>query len=147
MIIFESKSNDKCGNGKGSLCIFSYDSRGFSEEKQNACESLFTSTTEYYPILCNQENFLLKGNSYKVSQCLPNARIIFKQATKEAFEGRPKNGMFMAVHNDLSTLVTDVSPHHSRVQAIVLSMATKFLIINSYFSKYPKSTNFDSTEP
>ena len=24
-----------------------------------------------------------------MSQCLPNARIIFKQATKESFEGRP----------------------------------------------------------
>ena len=65
------------------LCIFSYNSRGFAEEKQDICKSLMTKSDKYYPILCNQENFLLKGNNYKVKQCLPDARIIFKKAEKD----------------------------------------------------------------
>ena len=79
-------------------------------------------TDEYYPIVCNQENFVLKGNSNKVSQCLPNAKVIFKHAIKESFEGRPKNGMFVAVPIELKELSQDVSPHHWRVQAVVLSV-------------------------
>ena len=88
----------------------------------------------------------MKGNSYKVSQCLKDARVIFKEATKELLDGRPKNGMFIAVPSDLKAYVTDVSPHHSRVQAIVLSMKTKILIINSYFPTDPKTADFDTTE-
>ena len=81
--------NIKSKNEKGSLCIFSYNSRGFTEEKQDIVKLLFVDTDEYYPIVCNQENFLLKGNRYKIKQCLPNSKIIFKPATKE---GRPKQG-------------------------------------------------------
>ena len=133
-------------SGKGSLCVFSYNSRGFTEDKQDICKMLFANTDEYYPIICNQENFLLKGNGYKVSQCLKDARIIFKQATKESFDGRPKNGMFIAVPGELKAYVKDVSPHHARVQAIVLSMKTKILIVNSYFPTDPKTADFDTTE-
>jgi len=101
---------------------------------------------EYYPIVCNQENFLLKGNSYKVSQCLPNARVIFKQAIKESLDGRPKNGMFVAIPIEIKELARDVSPHHWRVQAIVLSMARNILIINSYFPTDHKVKDFDTTD-
>ena len=49
---------------KGKICIFSYNSRGFSIEKQDICKILMTQTKDYYPILCNQENLLLQGNRY-----------------------------------------------------------------------------------
>ena len=143
---FASKDKDTYTKGKGSLCIFSYNSRGFTEEKQDICKSLFAYTDKYYPIICNQENFLLKGNSFKVSQCLKDARIIFKEAVKESLDGRLKNGMFIAVPSDLKSYVTEVSPHHDRVQAIVLSMAARILIINSYFPTDPKTQDFDTTE-
>ena len=74
--------------GKDSICIYSYNSRRFSEDKQDVCKILFVDTEKYYPILCNQENFLLKGYNYKIKQCLPNARVIFKEAFKDSFEGR-----------------------------------------------------------
>ena len=132
---------------KDSICVFSYNSRGFLEEKQDICNILFVDTENYYPILCNQENFLLKGNNYKVTQCLPNARVIFKEATKESIGGRPKNGMFIAVPLEIKELAVDVSPSHWRVQAIILSTPNnKFLIINSYFPTDPRVNEFDTTD-
>jgi endonuclease/exonuclease/phosphatase family metal-dependent hydrolase len=138
--------NTESKNDKGSLCIFSYNSRGFTDEKQDIIKLLFVDTDEYYPIVCNQENFLLKGNRYKIKQCLPNSKIIFKPAIKEAFEGRPKHGMFIAIPQELKESAVDVSPHHERIQAVMLSLPTKVLIINSYFPTDPKVTDFDTTE-
>ena len=103
-------------------------------------------TDEYYPILCNQENFLLKANSYKVTQCFPDAKVIFKEAIKESFEGRPKNGMFVVIPNELKAMAEDVSPHHWRVQAVMMTLSTKVLIINSYFPTDPRVNDFDSTD-
>ena len=132
---------------KDGICIFSYNSRGFTDDKQDVCKLLFADIENYYPILCNQENFLLKGNNYKVKQSLPNARVIFKEAMKDSFEGSPKNGMFMAIPLEIKELVRDVSPPHWRVQAIVLSSpANKVLIINSYFPTDPKVGDFDTTD-
>ena len=129
------------------MCLFSYNSRGFTEEKQEICRMLFLDNKQYFPILCGQETFLLKGNSYKISQCLPKARIIFKSAVKDSFEGRPKNGMFIAVPHELNDLVEDVSPQHWRVQAVVFSAPKKrLLIINSYFPTDPRLADFDNTD-
>ena len=124
---------------KDSICIFSYNSRGFTEEKQDICKILFVQTEKCYPILCNQENFLLKGNNFKVTQCLPNARIIFKEAIKDSLDGRPKGGMFVAIPQEIKELALDVSPPHWRVQAVILSTATnKVLTINSYLPTDPE---------
>ena len=60
-----------------------------------------TKSDKYYTILCNQDFFLLKGNNYNVKQCLPDARIIFKKAEKDSIDGRPKNGMFIAIANEI----------------------------------------------
>ena len=68
------------------------------------------------------------------------------KAAKESLDGQPKNGMFIAVPSELKSCVRKVSPHHDRVQAIVLSMAAKILIINSYFPTDPKTQDFDTTE-
>ena len=84
---------------KNSLRIFSYNSRGFSDEKKDFCKTLMIHSENYVPILCNEENFLLQGNGYKIEQCLHNSRIFFKKVIEDELNnGRPKNGMFIAVH-------------------------------------------------
>jgi hypothetical protein len=86
------------------------------------------------PILCNQENFLLKANLFKIKQCLPNSHIFFKPASKQGITGRPKNGMFIAIPKAIKNRTTDVSPASSRVQAIIIERENKkLLVINSYF--------------
>ena len=116
------------------ICIYSYNSRGFDESKQRICQTLMKNTGNYLPILCNQENFLLKANVFKIKQCLPNCHIFFKPATKENITGRPKNGMYIAIPKTLKNSTTDVSPISSRIQAIIIEIGIKkFMIINSYF--------------
>ena len=86
-------------------------------------------------VLCNQENFLLRGNAYKVKQALPSCHVLFKEAKKETLDnGRPSNGMFIALPAAYSSSITDVSPDHWRLQAAILkSDNTNILLINSYF--------------
>ena len=134
-------------NSKESICIFSYNFRGFSEDKQDICKMVMLNSNNHFPILCNQENLLLQGNRFKIKQCLPNAIIFCKKAVKDSLEGRPKNEMFIAVPHEIGGLVTDASPNHWRVQAIVLKAGiNRTLIINSYFPANPRTVNFDSTE-
>ena len=72
---------------------------------------------------------------------------IFKEAIKDCINGRPKNGMFIAVPDELKEYVVDVSPNHWRVQAIILlTPKNKMLIINSYFPTDPQVLNFDPSE-
>ena len=86
-------------------------------------------------VLCNQENFLLRGNAYKVKQALPSCHILFKEAKKITLDnGRPSNGMFIALPSAYSNSIKDVSPDHWRLQAAILkSDNTDILLINSYF--------------
>ena len=130
-----------------SICIYSYNSRGFAQEKQDICKLLMCSTGCTYPILCNQENFVLRGNGYQIKKCLPGAHVIIKEAVKGTHDGgRPKNGMFIAVPSELKESVTDVSPNH-RVQAVLLRAAeNNIMVINTYFPTDPKVSDFDSSE-
>ena len=94
-----------------------------------------------------QQNFILHGNRFKINQCLPKSRIYFKKAVKDSMDGRPKNGMFIAVPNEIIEFVADVSPNHWRVQAITLQApSNRLLIINSYFPNDPKTSEFDTSE-
>ena len=132
---------------KGKISIFSYNSRGFSNKKQDICKILMTQTEDYYPILCNQENFLLQGNRYLAKKCLPDARLVFKNAVKNNFEGRPTNGMFIAIPDVVKQQVNDVSPAHWRIQAIILSTSrNRILLINSYFPTDPKTATSDTSD-
>ena len=95
---------------KQGICMFSYNSRGFHEGNQSVCQELTLITGDKIPIICNQENFLLAANKYKIKQCLPNFRIYFKPLTKDSLNGRPKNGMFVAIPENLNAEVEDVPP-------------------------------------
>ena len=129
------------------FCIFSYNSRGFHESNQEVCRHLVTAAGDKIPIICNQENFLLKANKYKIKQCLGDFHVYFKPATKNGFSGRPKNGMFIAVPEFLATGVEDLSPSSSRIQAIVIKCETmRLLIVNVYLPTDPKVMDFDTDE-
>ena len=129
------------------LCIFSYNSRGFGIDKQDILKVLAVTDGKSIPIICNQENFLLRNNSYKVKQCLTDSHIYFKSAEMDSVAGRPKNGMFIAVPLTLKETIKDVSPNHWRIQAVVVSGGnSKILIINTYFPTDPRINDFDTSD-
>ena len=64
------------------ICIFSYNSRGFHEDNQAVCKDLPKIAGNKFSLICNQENFLLKGNKYKLDQCLPDHHIYFNWQQK-----------------------------------------------------------------
>ena len=89
----------------------------------------------------------MKANNFKIKQCLPDCHILVNPAVKEGFQGRAKNGMFIAVPDYLKEKVTDVSPNHWRIQACILKVKTsRLLILNTYFPVDPKTIRFDDTE-
>ena len=118
-----------------SNAFISYNTRGFSAQKQLVCQKLVTIASNKIPIICTQETFILRSNAYKISKALPNFHIVFKAAKKDTFDkGRPKNGMFIAIPAILKEKIIDVSPNHHRVQAALLTMNDEiFLIVNTYF--------------
>ena len=100
------------------------------------------------PVLCNQENFLLRDNSYKIRKAFPGFHFIINPAVKSNLNlGRPSNGMFIAFPNSIKNLVTDVSPGFWRVQAAKISFGSStLLLINSYFPTDPQRNNVDQSE-
>ena len=86
-------------------------------------------------VICNQENFLLHGNSYILNKVFPKFHIVVKPAVKVSIDGgRPRNGMFIAVPDKLKNNISDVSPGHWRIQAVLLNInESRTLIINVYF--------------
>ena len=123
----------------------SYNSRGFSDQKINFIRHLMSSAVVGFkiPILCLQEHFILKGNSYKIKQSLPECHVAIKPAIKEVLDkGRPRNGMAIVLPESFKNSVIDVSPHYWRVQAVQIScQTTKLLLINSYFPNDEFKTN------
>ena len=103
--------------------------------KQEFCRNLMSLCGNKIPVLCNQENFLLRENNYKVRQALPGCHIIFKGAKKVNLDkGRPANGMFLAIPDKFNGSILDVSPNHWRLQAVILKCnKSSILVINSYF--------------
>ena len=124
-------------NQTKNVCILSWNSRGSSQQKLDFFNYLVSPQIvgDKIPILCNQENFILKGNSYRLFQALPNFHFFINPAIKNIQDhGRPKNGMFIGVPNSIKSFVQDVSPNHWRVQAVTISSnLSKTLLINSYF--------------
>ena len=135
------------GMNENKMNIYSYNSRGFGDDKQDICKILATKNKHIIPIICVQEHFLLRANNYKVKQCLPDFHVYFKTAVMDSEFGRPKNGMFIGIPNDIKEHVTDVSPSHWRIQAILLEVSDcKILLINSYFPTDPRIQDFDTEE-
>ena len=119
-------------NTNTKVCIFSYNSRGFSDINRNFMKLLVSNevTGGKIPILCNQENFQLRDNSYRLNQALPGFKLIIKPAIKKDVSyGRPSNGMFIAFPDTIKNQVTDVSPDFWRVQAVKIQFDTSTLLL------------------
>ena len=84
------------------VCIFSYNFRGFNDCKKDFVKRLI-NINGCQAMICNLENFILKKNAYVIEQTLPDCKIFFKEAIKDGLEGRPKNGMFIALPKCLKT--------------------------------------------
>ena len=82
---------------KNKICLISYNTRGFSKNKEDVCNYLLKSHFggKKLTLLCNQEHFLLKSNSYKIKKALPGYFVLIKPAIKTNHDkGRPKGGLF-----------------------------------------------------
>ena len=120
--------------------IYSYNSRGFDLIKQKVCMELMNLAKPAVPILCNQANFVLKGNVHLIQQALSDYHVFFKPAKKENLEGRPVNGMFTAIPKQLRKKAKDVSPQNERIQGIKLDTDEgNILLVNAYFPPDPKT--------
>ena len=132
---------------EGNLCVYSYNSRGFDCSKQDILKTLISLSGDNLPIICNQENFLLKANGYMVKKCLPDHQIFFKPATKKDLNGRPKNGMFIAIPSCLEESLEEISSPSPRVQSVLFNYhCNKTLLINTYFPQDPRCDNFHETD-
>ena len=87
------------------------------------------------PIICNQENFILRKNAFTVKNALSGFHVLFQGAKKDNLDNdRPANGMFIALPVDYTSCIFEVSPSHWRVQAAILKTDNAdILLINSYF--------------
>ncbi len=70
------------------------------------------------PILCNQENFVLKGNDHMIRKALEDFHVYIKPARKDKFDGRPINGMFIALPKGLRKKTKDI--YHPRTTGFKL---------------------------
>ena len=80
-----------------------------------------------------------------IQNALQGFHAFIKPAVKEHVEGRAANGMFIAVPEQLRNKCKDISPHHSRIQAILLETKEKsMMIINAYFPPDPKTGIYEN---
>ena len=118
--------------------------------KQEFCRLLMSvqMVGNSIPLLCNQENFILRANSYKINKALPGYHAIIKPAVKNNLDnGRPRNGMFVAIPNSFKNIIEDVSPNFWRLQAVLIKCSnSSLLVINSYFPVDPRTNRFDDSE-
>ena len=93
------------------LKLISWNSRGFSEIKSKFISEYMTSET----VLCNQENFMLRQNAFKLSSPSSATHLVFvKPAIKE------NGGLFTAVPISLRNYFHDISPNNWREKKKVL---------------------------
>ena len=119
------------GSKDTELCVFSYNSRGFGALKQDFCNHLSSRSVvgNKIPILCNQEHFILRANSYKLNQALPNSHIVINPAEKASHcKGRARGGMFIAVPDYFKNNIQDVSPGHWRLQAVLVKTEGSIIV-------------------
>ncbi len=150
----KNKQNDNKGieenENKNIYCkeeikIYSYNSRGFDMIKQNYCIEILNTDSKSVPILCNQENFILKGNGHIIRKALKGYHVFIKPAVKNHMDGRPAIGMFIALPEQLRNKAKEIPTASNRVQAVLFETDKDILmIINVYFPKDPKTMSYQS---
>ena len=87
--------------GHNQVCFLSYNSRGFGSLKKSFVNHLVSPEVigSKLPIVCSQETFLLRENSYKLTTALPGFQVVINPAVKNSHDkGRPKNGVYCMLH-------------------------------------------------
>ena len=99
-------------------------------------------------ILCNQENFLLRSNVYKIQQTLPKCQLFIKPAVSNGHDrGRAKNGMFVAFPECPKNQIEDVSPEFYCVQVLKIKFKTSCcVLVNTYFPCDPQTLGQEDPE-
>ena len=76
----------------------------------------------------------MKSNGYFVKKALPEHHVIFKPATKDGMDGRPKHGLFIVVPIFLKENVKEIPVESKRLQGVIVTVESfRILLINSYF--------------
>ena len=121
--------------------LLSWNSRGFNDNKVQFLKEI---TNPSNSIICIQEHFILRDNSYKILNGFPDMMVFIKPAVKDKLEkGRPKGGLCTAIPNSFKNYVRDISPNNWRIQALKFEFEEDFILINTYL---PVDNRIDSQE-
>ena len=135
---------------KADICIYSYNSRGSSEEKLDFISDFIDISRNQIPIFCIQEHFLLRNNLYKLTKYFRNSSVLSVPAFKDfniQEKGRPKGGLSIIIPKKMRKFTKILKCDSWRIQPILLSMNNvKYLIINTYFPTDSKGENDDCHE-
>ena len=137
-------------NSSSKICLYSYNSRGSSEEKLNYIQDIINVSGNKIPIFLVQEHFLLRSNIYKLSKFFNTSAVLAKPAFKN-FEtqntGRPMGGLATIVPKYLRKHTKVMNCESWRLQPILFKFGNKeILIINSYFPTDPKTINSENQD-
>ena len=140
-------------NKINNITILSYNSTGFSVDKQIFINILLSVLKNNTPILCGQEHFIQSGNKktkhllQKVITAFPGFKCFASpaiNANSEVIGGRAKGGLWICWPQDLDTYVKRIKTTHWRVQAVIFDFEyIKICLINVYHLTDPKIVNED----
>ena len=97
---------------KDKVCIYSYNSRGSSQEKLTFIQNLISITVSKLPIFCIQEHFLLRGSLRKMSSFFKESSVLAKPAYKDSniqVKGRAKGGLAIIIPKSLRKNVSVIT--------------------------------------
>ena len=132
------------------ICLYSYNSRGSSEEKLNYIQEIINLCGNNLPVCLVQEHFLLRSNIYKLSKFFKSSAVLAKPAFKN-FEnqntGRPMGGLAVIIPKHLRKCTKVINCDSWRLQPVLFNCGGKqILIINSYFPTDPKTIAGENQE-
>ena len=138
MLIMDNTANQK-------LCIYSYNSRGSSQEKLQFIQNLISLSGAKTPIFCVQEHFLLRSSLRKLSSYFTESSVIAKPGYKDfnvQVKGRAKGGLAIIVPKSIRKSIKIIPCESWRIQPILVNIKKrKYLIINVYLPTDPKTIN------
>ena len=116
--------------------MFSYNSRGFSDDKVNYSIDLLGDKAN--SILFIQEHFIMKKSLYKITNAFRNFSVFSIPAIKDPYSniaGRAKGGLSMIFPKSWRKNINVVNANNWRIQAVTLKTHKNIihLLVNVYF--------------
>ena len=135
------------------VTVTSYNSRGFSEQKQNYMETLLL----FSDIFCGQEHFLLSScdkkhsNTNKLIKAFGNSHDMYivpaKKQTGNVNKGRGSGGLVTMFRKYLTKYVSQVKCENYRLQGTkFLFPSCSLLVVNCYLPCDSQNNNADHDE-